>query len=287
MQHKKITFIGTGHMATALIRGLIAAHYPSQCITVYDKRSEKSQALADELHLCCAETLASATKQTDIIVLAVKPDAIPALCQDLKDYLAHHPLMISVAAGTPLAKISHFLQNESLAMIRSMPNTPALIGSGATGLYANSKVNHADREWAESLFRSVGIVHWCTEETALDAITALSGSGPAYIFLVMEAMQEAAVGLGLEASLAKTFAIQTTLGAARMALETAHPIAELRQQITSPGGTTEKALAVLEDQGQLKNLFARAMQSACEQAKILGLVDTGFVEAKNEGTETK
>lgn len=268
MQHKNISFIGAGHMATALIRGLIAAHYPAQCITVYDKHAEKSQALATELNLRHESTLVSAVKDAAIIVLAVKPDAIAMLCQDLKNQLHHKPLIISVAAGTPLASIAHFLENDSLPMVRSMPNTPALIGSGATGLYANSKVDHAAREWAESLFRSVGIVHWCSDESALDAITALSGSGPAYIFLVMEAMQEAAIGLGLEDTLAKAFAIQTVLGAARLALETAHPIAELRVQITSPGGTTEKALGILE-QGNLKALFARAMQGACEQAKTL------------------
>ncbi|MBY0377701.1 MAG: pyrroline-5-carboxylate reductase, partial [Gammaproteobacteria bacterium] len=212
--------------------------------------------------------LALALKEAAIIILAVKPDAIATLCQDLKDHLHHKPLIISVAAGIPLASIARFLEDTSLPMIRSMPNTPALIGSGATGLYANANTDHAAREWAESLFRSVGIVHWCEHETALDAITALSGSGPAYIFLVMEAMQEAAAALGLEETLAKTFTIQTVLGAARMALETTHPITELRVQITSPGGTTEKALAILE-QGDLKALFARAMHGACEHAKKL------------------
>lgn len=268
MQHKNISFIGTGHMATALIRGLIAAHYPAQCITVHDKHLEKAQNLANELNLHHASSLISAVTNAKIIVLAVKPDAIAALCEGLKNCLSHQPLIISVAAGVPLANIAHFLENHSLAMIRSMPNTPALIGSGATGLYANAKTDHAAREWAESLFRSVGIVHWCAQEADLDAITALSGSGPAYIFLVMEAMQEAAVALGLDDALAKTFAIQTVLGAARMALETTHPIAELRVQITSPGGTTEKALAILE-QGHLKTLFAEAMQGACAQAKKL------------------
>lgn len=268
MQHQNITFIGTGHMATALIRGLIAAHYPGQYITVHDLNAEKSQALAQELNLRHETTLAAAVKEAAIILLAVKPNALATLCATLKDHLAHKPLIISVAAGMPLATIAHFLENESLPMIRSMPNTPALIGCGATGLYANTRVDHAAREWTESLFRAVGIIHWCDQEVSLNAITALSGSGPAYIFLVMEAMQEAALALGLEEPLAKTFAIQTTLGAARMALETAHPIGELRKQITSPGGTTEKALAVLE-QGNLKALFARAMQSACEHATVL------------------
>ncbi len=268
MQHKNITFIGTGHMATALIRGLISAHYPGLCITAHDINPEKSQALAIELGIRHEADLALAVKNAAIIVFAVKPNAVAAVCEILKDHLQHKPCIISVAAGIQLATIARFLQTNVLAMIRSMPNTPALIGCGATGLYANKNVDHADREWAESLFRAVGIVHWCNEESTLDAITALSGSGPAYIFLVMEAMQEAAEAIGLEESLAKTFSIQTVLGASRVALETAHPLAELRKQVTSPGGTTEKALEVFE-QGDLKALFARAIESACKQAKVL------------------
>lgn len=268
MDHKNITFIGAGNMATALIRGLISAQYPGQCITAHDINPEKSRALATELGIRHEADLALAVKNAAIIVLAVKPNAVAALCQALKDHLHHKPCIISVAAGIQLTTIARFLQSDAFAMIRSMPNTPALIGCGATGLYANKNVSHADCQWAESLFRAVGIVHWCAEESALDAITALSGSGPAYLFLVMEAMQEAAMAIGLEESLAKTFSIQTVLGASRMALETAHPLAELRKQVTSPGGTTEKALEVLQ-QGNLKALFARAIQSACEQAKVL------------------
>ncbi|MCD6046285.1 MAG: proC [Gammaproteobacteria bacterium] len=268
MQHKSITFIGTGNMATALIRGLVKAHYPGNCITAHDVNTEKSQALAIELNIRHEADLALAVKDAAIIVFAIKPNAVAAVCQDLKDHLQHKPCIISVAAGIQLATIARFLQTDALAMIRSMPNTPALIGCGATGLYANANAKHADREWAESLFRAVGIVHWCDKESTLDAITALSGSGPAYIFLVMQAMQEAAESLGLEESLAKTFSIQTVLGASRVALETAHSLAELRKQVTSPGGTTEKALEVLE-QGNLKALFARAMQSAHQQAKVL------------------
>jgi pyrroline-5-carboxylate reductase len=268
MQHKNITFIGTGNMATALIHGLISAHYPGHCITAHDIHSEKSQALATDLGIRHEADLALAVKNAAIIVLAVKPNAVAGVCQALKDHLQHNPCIISVAAGIQLATIARFLQTDALAMIRSMPNTPALIGCGATGLYANKNADHADREWAESLFRAVGIVHWCNEENTLDAITALSGCGPAYIFLVMEAMQEAAEALGLEESLAKTFSIQTALGASRVALETAYPLAELRKQVASPGGSTEKALEVLQ-QGNLKALFARAMQSAHEQAKVL------------------
>ncbi len=268
MQHKNITFIGSGNMAAALIRGLISAHYPGQCITAHDINPEKSQALATELGIRHEADPTLAVKNAAFIVLAVKPNALVAACQPLKDHLQHKPCIISVAAGVQLTTIARFLETDALAMVRSMPNTPALIGCGATGLYANPNASHADCEWAESFFRAVGIVHWCTEEGALDVITALSGSGPAYIFLVMEAMADAAMALGLDAALAKTFSIQTVLGASRVALETTHPLSELRKQVTSPGGTTEKALAVLE-QGDLKALFARAMKSACDQAKVL------------------
>lgn len=268
MQHKNITFIGTGNMATALIRGLISAHYPGQCITAHDLNPDKSRALATELGIRHEADPALAVKNAAIIVLAVKPNAIRVVCQTLKDHLHHKPCIISVAAGVQLATIARFLENDILAMVRSMPNMPALISCGATGLYANANADHAEREWAESLFRAVGIVHWCDKESALDAITALSGSGPAYIFLVMEAMQEAAMALGLDENLAKSFSIQTVLGASRVALETMHPLAELRKQVTSPGGTTEKALEVFE-QGNLKALFARAIESACKQAKVL------------------
>lgn len=268
MEHRNITFIGSGNMATALIRGLIQARYPGQCITAHDIHPEKSRALATELGIRHEADLALAVKNAAIIVLAVKPKAIAEVCQNMKNHLQHKPCVISIAAGVPLTTIARFLETDSLAMIRSMPNMPALISCGATGLYANVNTEHADREWAESLFRAVGIVHWCREESALDAITALSGSGPAYILLVMEAMQEAAEALGLDEKLAKSFSIQTVLGASRVALETAYPLATLRKQVTSPGGTTEKALEVFE-QGNLKALFARAMQSAHQQAKVL------------------
>ena len=268
MEHKHITFIGGGNMASALLRGLMTANYPHDYITVYDINYEKASALAKELQVQCAKELAPAIANADIILLAVKPNAIAAVCQDIKPSVKSHTAIISVAAGVPLATIARLLQNEALAMIRVMPNTPALIGSGATGLYANAHTAHAIRQWAESLFRAVGIIHWCDKEESLDAITALSGSGPAYIFLVMEAMQEAAVSLGLDEELAKTFTIQTVLGASRIALETKHSLVELRQQVTSPGGTTEKGLEVLT-QGHLKELFARTLAAACEQAKVL------------------
>ena len=268
MQHKNITFIGTGNMATALIRGLIGAHYPGQCITAHDLNPDKSQALATELGIRHEADPALAVKNAAIIVLAVKPNGIRVACQTLKDHLQHKPCIISVAAGVQLATIARFLETDALAMVRCMPNTPALIGCGATGLYANANADHAEREWAESLFRAVGIVHWCNQESALDAITALSGCGPAYIFLVMEAMQEAAEALGLDENLAKSFSIQTVLGASRVALETMQPFAELCKQVASPGGSTEKALEVLE-QGNLKALFTRAIESAYNQAKVL------------------
>ncbi len=268
MQHKMITFIGAGHMASALMRGLTAAEYPGHCITVHDISVDKAQALAENLGLEHQADLALAVAKAEIIVLAVKPNGIATVCQALKAAIAHKPLIISVAAGVKLSSIERFLGQGPLPMVRSMPNTPALIGCGATGLYANAKVDASLRNWSESLFRSVGIVQWFEQEKLLDSVTALSGSGPAYIFLVMEAMQEAGIALGLDPQLAKTFTIQTVLGASRIALETAHPISELREQVTSPGGTTEKALSIL-NQGQLKDLFLKALQSAYDQAQLL------------------
>nr|MDQ2995387.1 pyrroline-5-carboxylate reductase [Pseudomonadota bacterium] len=204
----------------------------------------------------------------DVIVLAVKPSSIKAVAIELADIIRERNLLvISVAAGVKSTHISEWI-GEHTAVVRCMPNTAAVVRSAATGLYANPEVSHAQREIAESLLRSVGVTIWLDDEAKLDVVTALSGSGPAYFFLLMEAMQEAAVKLNLSTEEAKILTLQTALGAARLALESSDSVTRLREKVTSKGGTTERALEVLE-LGHLRNLVSDAITAAAERAEML------------------
>ncbi len=177
------------------------------------------------------------------------------------------PLVISIAAGIRTPDLARWLGADT-AIVRAMPNTPALVQSGATGLFANAHVRDQQRDLAETILRAVGLTLWVEQEDQLDLVTALSGSGPAYFFLVMEALQEAASKLGLPAETARLLALQTAFGASRMALESDEDAAALRQRVTSPGGTTEQALRVLEE-GGLRNLMEQALTAAARRSREL------------------
>ncbi|PWG61977.1 pyrroline-5-carboxylate reductase [Spiribacter halobius] len=269
MSEKIIAFIGGGNMARSLIGGLVADGYPADRIRVADPHAERRGQLADRFGITALEDNAEAARGADAVVLAVKPQVVKQVAEPLGGILREAgALVISIAAGVREADLSRWLGG-GVAVVRTMPNTPSLVQTGATALYANERVSADQRDLAESLLRAVGITQWLEDEALMDAVTAVSGSGPAYFFLLMEAMEDAGAELGLPRQTARLLTLETALGAARMALESEEEPAKLRQRVTSPGGTTEAATRVLEE-GGLPELYRRALRTAAERAGELG-----------------
>lgn len=262
----KIAFIGAGNMAGALISGLLADGVPPDTLSATDPSAEKCAALAASTGIRTLQDNRIAAAEARTLVLAVKPQVLRGVAEEIAGVVQQHrPLVVSIAAGIRCASLQAWLGGNA-ALVRTMPNTPAMIQSGATALFATATVSAAQREQAETLMRAVGLTQWVDDESQLDAVTALSGSGPAYFFLVMEAMDAAARQLGLDAECARLLTLQTALGAARMALESSDPPDALRARVTSPGGTTERAVATLED-GGIRELFARALRAARDRSE--------------------
>lgn len=272
MKNIKIGFIGGGNMARSLISGLIADGVVASNIMASAPSRETRQALEEHFAIHTSEDNQSLVDHCDVIVLAVKPQVLKSVISPLKIAEPQSLLLLTVAAGIPVASIRNWLETP-VAIVRAMPNTPALVQSGATGLYAGAEVTSTQRDTAESIMRTAGLVQWVADEALMDAVTAVSGSGPAYYFFVMEAMEKAGIALGLNTETARLLSIQTALGAAKLALEANEDPAILRQRVTSPGGTTEKAIEVLS-QGGLMQLFDDALTAArnraVELAKELG-----------------
>lgn len=268
MNSKSIAFIGSGNMATSLIGGLVADEYDPKQIIASDPDSEKRADLAARFGILTAEDNLAAIAQADVVVLAVKPQVLEQICLSLAQSIRQtQPLVISIAAGIRESDMQHWLGG-NVALVRTMPNTPAMLQAGATVLHAGKGVSESQRDLAESILRAVGLTRWVNDEKLMDIATALSGSGPAYFFLVMEAMETAAIENGLTPETARLLTIQTALGAARMAIESSDGPATLRQKVTSPGGTTERALEILE-QGDLRALFAKALAGARKRSEEL------------------
>lgn len=266
MTNQTLAFIGAGNMAQALLGGLLQEGFTAEAITAADPYQPNLDKLQQQYGITAAANNAEAVANADIVVLAVKPQVLQQACAEIRDAVQQRkPLIISIAAGITLASMQKWL-GEDQAIVRCMPNTPALLQTGATGLFANANVSADQQRVAEKVLASVGITAWVANEDDIDAVTALSGSGPAYFFLVMEAMQEVGINMGLAPELVQQFVQQTALGAARMA--DGEDVAELRRKVTSPGGTTEAALGVFE-QGQLKSLFAQALEAARERGAEL------------------
>jgi pyrroline-5-carboxylate reductase len=274
MNTTSIAFIGGGNMARSLIGGLIADGHAAQRIAVSDPSAEQRALLGERFGVPTLASNLDALEQADVLVIAVKPQAVAAVSHEIADAIrGSGKLVISIAAGIRTAALATWL-GEGTALVRAMPNTPALVQSGATVLYATPWTAAAQRETAESVLRAVGSTLWIDDEELMDAVTALSGSGPAYFFLVMEAMEAAARQLGLPPGTARLLTVQTAFGAAKMALESADSPGELRTQVTSPGGTTERALQVL-NQGDLAGLFERALAAArARSAELSNLLGT-------------
>jgi len=261
-----IGFIGGGNMAASLIAGLLKNDFTKESVFVAEPDLDRSKSLHQQYGIQIAQSNQQLVQKVDTIVLAVKPQIMKSVLIEISEAVQQQkPLLISIAAGITIQLMSESIGPNS-AIIRTMPNTPAMVSSGAAGLYANNHCSDNQRQLAERILSSVGIAVWVDTEEQLNAVTALSGSGPAYFFLVIEALCEAGIKLGLNSSVAKQLALQTAYGSAKMALESKLSPDMLRQQVTSPGGTTERALEVL-NQGDLKQLFYHAL-SAAEQRAI-------------------
>ena len=254
-------------MASALIGGLLAHGQAATDIRVVEINPDAAQRLRSTWGVATHLEAGPALRDAGTLVLAVKPQHMAAVTQALPP-LPADMRVISIAAGVRTALLSRWLQGHA-NIVRAMPNTPALIQQGVAGLYAMSGVSQEDRLHAQSLMRAVGSVVWLSRETDLDAVTAVSGSGPAYVFLVMEAMMQAARSLGLDEAAATTLVLDTVQGAAMLAKAGPDAPAELRRKVTSPGGTTEAAVAVLHAQG-LEQIFNQAMHAAAARSAELG-----------------
>lgn len=268
MEFANIAFIGAGNMASSLIYGLIQDNYPQEKIWASNHDQQKADALRERMQVHTTTDNKVAVESADVIVFAVKPQTLKAVLTDVAPVIHRKkPLIISIAAGVRISSLETML-GEDHSVVRCMPNTPALVGNAATGMFANERVSIEQRDLAESILRAVGVVVWLDQETELDIVTALSGSGPAYFFMIMEALIAAATEEGLSEATARLLTLQTAVGAAHMALQSDGDIAQLRRQVTSPGGTTEKALQILE-KGRLRQVFARAIAAATKRATEL------------------
>jgi len=256
-----VVFIGGGNMARSLVGGLLAGGADPSAIRVADPNADARAALASSFGVPTFASAAEAVEGAATWVFAVKPQVMRAVCTDLAATAQQaRPLVVSIAAGITSAQIQRWLGAE-FAVVRAMPNTPALLGAGVTGLYANPRVDDDGRARAARLLASAGATVWIDDESLMDAVTGTSGSGPAYVFLLAEAMEEAAIAEGLAADAARTLVRHTILGAARMLVESGEPPTELRRRVTSPGGTTQAAIEAFEA-GDLRGLVARAIRAA-------------------------
>lgn len=268
MQNPTIAFIGAGNMATAIIGGLVSNGFDNKKIWASAPSTKNLAPLQTEHAINISTDNIAAIEQADIVVLGVKPQQMQNVCTAIQASVQiKKPLIISIAAGITCSMLENWLGAET-SIVRCMPNTPSLVQTGASGLYANKYCQKQQQEFADFLLTSIGIVSWVETENLIDAVTAVSGSGPAYFFLVMEAMQAAGEALGLDAKTAKDLTLQTALGAAKMAMASDVSAADLRRRVTSPGGTTAAALAVLTGQG-LPETFKDALTAADERSKSL------------------
>ncbi len=268
MKQQTLGFIGAGNMASSLIGGLVADDYPADQIWVSDTHEDALNTLVERHGVHVSPRNAIVAEYAQILILAVKPQVMRGVVEELAPLIqARQPLVVSIAAGITAGSIQRWAGGNA-AVVRCMPNTPALVKTAATGLYANDRTSEEQRSHAEAILRAVGLTVWVPAEKQLDAVTALSGSGPAYFFLLMEALEEAGVALGLERATARLLSQQTALGAGRIAIESAEPPALLRRRVTSPGGTTERAIAAFEA-GGFQDLVAKAMHAAAQRSAEL------------------
>ena len=267
MNLPNICFIGGGNMARSIIGGLIARGSAAQNITVCDPQQATLAGLQVDFGVAVSQNNAAAVAVADVVVLAVKPQVMASVCRDLAPRISPGVLVISIAAGINCTSLAEWLGTRT-AIVRCMPNTPALVGEGASGLYASTGVTAAQKHQAEAIMAAVGTVAWVESEHLMDAVTAVSGSGPAYFFLAMEAMIDAGINQGLTPETARILTLQTALGAARLAQQSPDEVGELRRRVTSPGGTTEQAILSFEN-NELRRIYAEAMQACADRARAM------------------
>lgn len=271
MSNTRIAFIGAGNMAASLIGGLRAKGLEAAQIRASDPGEDTRAKVSAEHGIDTFADNAQAIDGVDVIVLAVKPQAMKAVCEAIRPSLQSNQLVVSIAAGITCASMTTWLGEQPI--VRCMPNTPALLRQGVSGLYATSEVTAEQRQQAEELLSAVGIALWLNHEQQLDAVTAVSGSGPAYFFLLIEAMTAAGVKLGLPKEIAEQLTVQTALGAAHMAVSSDVDAAELRRRVTSPNGTTEAAIKSFQTNGfeaLVETALGAAAHRSAEMAEQLG-----------------
>ncbi|MGV8960592.1 MAG: pyrroline-5-carboxylate reductase [Stenotrophomonas sp.] len=263
-----LAFIGGGNMARSLIAGLIRQGVDARRIHVAEPVQALREALQRDFGVRAAADAVEAAPHAAIWIMAVKPQVMREVCASLADLAqSRQPLVISIAAGITAGQLDRWLGGGQ-HIVRAMPNTPALLGAGVTGMFANARVLAAQRAQADGVLASAGRTVWIEDEPRMDAVTAVSGSGPAYVFLLAEAMEAAALEQGLSADAARTLVLDTILGAARMLTEAGEAPAELRRRVTSPGGTTQAAIETFQA-GGFEALTARAIAAATQRGREL------------------
>lgn len=266
MTTPRIAFIGAGNMAASLIGGLRAQGIDASAIRASDRGAEQRSKISAEHGIETFASNAEAIQGADVIVLSIKPQVMKEVCQDLAAHIGEQQLVVSIAAGISCASLESWLGLR--AIVRCMPNTPALLRQGVSGLYGNAQVSPAQRQQAEQLLSAVGLALWLDQETQIDAVTAVSGSGPAYFFLLIEAMTAAGEKLGLPRETAAQLTLHTALGAARMAVASDVDASELRRRVTSPAGTTEAAIKTFQADG-FEALVEKALNAAAHRSAEL------------------
>jgi pyrroline-5-carboxylate reductase len=268
MENKTVIgFIGAGNMAYALIKGLLSNGFDAKNINVSDSNDELLIKRQSELNITTYSDNSSLLDNSDIVVFAVKPQVLSIVCLQLKNKVKPNHLFVSIVAGIRGNDINRWLGG-NFALVRTMPNTPALFQSGVTGLFANELVSSQQKELVTSILSSVGECFWVDEEKLIDAITAISGSGPAYFFLLMQSITQAAIALGLDEKTANSLSIQTSLGASLMATKSGKDSKTLRSEVTSPNGTTQAAIESFQDQN-FEGIVAAATRAAYDRAREL------------------
>ncbi|KRW61552.1 pyrroline-5-carboxylate reductase [Pseudomonas sp. TTU2014-080ASC] len=266
MTTPRIAFVGAGNMAASLIGGLRAQGTEASAIRASDRGAEQRSKITAEHGIATFESNTEAIQGADVIVLSVKPQVMKDVCLDLAPHLSAGQLVVSIAAGISCASLESWLGPR--AIVRCMPNTPALLREGVSGLYANAQVSAEQRDQAQELLSAVGVALWLENEEQIDAVTAVSGSGPAYFFLLIEAMTAAGEKLGLPRETAAQLTLQTALGAARMAVSSDVDASELRRRVTSPAGTTEAAIKTFQANG-FETLVEKALNAAAHRSAEL------------------
>jgi pyrroline-5-carboxylate reductase len=269
MKLGNIGFIGGGNMGASMIGGLIQHGCESNTIWVADKNEKTCRQLKEKWNINTSTQAVESLPHLDILVLAVKPQQIQTLMLEIAPLLkSQQTLIISIAAGITTAQIQRWLANTTCPIVRAMPNTPALHGVGISGLFATKQVNASQRQQAQDLLDAVGETVWIDDESLMDVVTALSGSGPAYFFYMMEALIKGATALGLPQDIASKLTLKTALGSAVMALQENEEVSQLRERVTSPNGTTEQGIKVLKD-GKLEDLLAKTLIAATMRGKTI------------------